>query len=71
MIYLENYRNDGVIEMNRKRRLELNKIAPCFIGYKGVEEYYFLGDKIIVISVNGIYSAQNIHGTYGFITKHC
>lgn len=57
--------------MNRKKRLELNKIAPCFIGFKGVTEWFYYGDdKIIVYCAKGIYSAQNIHGTYGFVTKH-
>lgn len=55
--------------MNRKKRLELNRIAPCFIGFKGVTEWYYQGDKIIVLCAKGKYSAQNIHGVYGFITK--
>ena len=56
--------------MDRKKRLELNRIAPCFIGFKSVTKWRQQGDKIIVYCAKGIYSAQNIYGTYGFITKH-
>lgn len=56
--------------MKRKQRLLLNKIAPCFTGFKNVESWEERGDHIIVITKNGYYTAKNYFGTYGFITKH-
>ncbi|MFR7590230.1 MAG: hypothetical protein ACLUVC_02210 [Longibaculum sp.] len=57
--------------MSRKERLELNRIAPCFKGFRNVVRWWFYGDCIMVETNNNLYSAKNIYGTYGFITRHC
>lgn len=57
--------------MSRKERLKLNRIAPCFKGFRNVVKWWFYGDYVIVETKNNLYSAKNIFGTYGFITRHC
>ncbi len=58
--------------MDRKIRLKLNKIAPCFIGYRNVVNWYIDNNDVLWVETkNNIYSAKRYFGTYGFITRHC
>ena len=58
--------------MDRKKRLELNKIAPCFRGFKNVIDWHIDNNGVLWVETKrNLYSAKQYFGTYGFITRHC
>lgn len=58
--------------MDRKKRLELNRIAPCFQGWKNIIEWFVDENEVLWVRTHKYtYSAKKYFGNYGFITRHC